>query len=631
MRISAVLCALSLWLTACSNKATTDADDAAQADVQTDATAGTDAAADIAVEVSATFDPCVADPALANPPVPALRTPRWAFEPWISKDISTGDDTRAFVQGFNDRAIPVGVVVLDSPWETNYNTFQANPSRYPQLDKLVGEMHAKNVKVVVWLTPLVNDSSFDLEPGGDTYDGPSPNFAEGLKCGHFVNGGDTYSWWKGSGAGVDFFSPAARTWWNRQQIDLLGQIDGYKLDFGEMYIGKVPMQTAAGQKTLDDYSQAYYREMLSFGVAQKGAGNFLTMVRPWDESYGFAGRFFAKPEHAPVAWVGDNRRDWVGLIDALNETFISAQAGYTVIGSDVGGYLDRDDKSLTTLIPFDAINFARWIAVGALGPFMELHGRGNFTPWTVPDHATEITAAYKYWASWHHQFAPMLFSEVRHSQLGTGPLVLQPVGNAGEWLGDWRYVLGQRWLVAPLTDATGKRAVTLPKGKTWLDWWHLEQAALPGGVTVTVDMTADLTATPLYLDACSIQPFVDGTPLTGLVPTDVGAHDGWLVMAALGTCKTHLFERLNDGGAVAATATMTPAATGLTIAVSQRPQTTILKVRAAAAVKAVVVDGVDLGAATSIAGQPTGWQTDTSGLVAWIRLPAGGATSVVVK
>src|SRR5689334_1433350 len=60
-------------------------------------------------------------------PVPPIHTPRWAFEPWISKDISTGPDTYAFVQGFHDRDIPVGVVVLDSPWETNYNTFVPNP------------------------------------------------------------------------------------------------------------------------------------------------------------------------------------------------------------------------------------------------------------------------------------------------------------------------------------------------------------------------------------------------------------------------------------------------------------------------------------------------------------------------
>ena len=615
MRILALSCVLLLC--ACSDKTAVTADAAAVADT----------AIDIAADTSSTVDPCAVDLALANPPTPTLATPRWAFEPWISKDISTGADTRAFVQGFIDRNIPVGVVVLDSPWETNYQTFQANPSRYPELDKLVGEMHAKNVKVVVWLTSLVNDASLDLEPGGDTYDGPSPNFAAGKKCGFFVNGAETYSWWKGTGAGLDFFSPGARTWWNRQQIELLKIVDGYKLDFGEMYIGQVPMDTAQGKKSLDDYSQAYYHAMLAFGVAQKGEGNFLTMVRPWDESYGFAGRFFANKQDAPVAWVGDNRRDWVGLTDALNEMFISAQAGYTMLGSDVGGYLDRDDKSLMTLIPFDAVNFARWIAVGALGPFMELHGRGNFTPWGVPDHADEITAAYKYWASWHHQFAPMLYSEVRRSQTGKGPVVMQPVGAAKDWPGDWRYVLGGLWLVAPITDATGKRDVVLDAG-FWLDWWHLDQPPL-ASAKVSVDFTSDLTRTPLFLPACSLQPFVDGTPLTGLVPAEVGPHNGWLVMAATTGCKGgyQAFENLDSG----ATAAMTPATDSVTIALTNRPQTTMLTVRIAKAPSNVIVDGVDLGAAKTLSGVTTGWQTDASGMIAYIRLPAGGPISVIVQ
>ncbi len=583
-----------------------------------DTATGLDAvdAVDIAAEATATVDPCAADLALANPPTPTLATPRWAFEPWISKDISTADDTRAFVQGFIDRQIPIGVVVLDSPWETNYQTFQANPSRYPELPKLVDEMHGKNVKVVVWLTSLVNDSSFDLEIGGDTYDGPSPNFAEGKACGHFVDGAETYSWWKGTGAGLDFFSAAARTWWNRQQIDLLQIVDGYKLDFGEMYIGQVPMTTAQGLKSLDDYSQAYYHQMLAFGVAQKGAGNFVTMVRPWDESYQFPGRFFANKQDAPVAWVGDNRRDWVGLVDALNEMFISAQAGYTMLGSDVGGYLDRDDKSLLTLVPYDAVTFARWIAVGGLGPFMELHGRANLTPWTVPDHADEITAAYKYWASWHHQFAPMLFSEVRRSQAGQGPVVMQPVGQPADWPGDWRYTLGQRWLVAPLTDATGKRDVKLPAGKDWLDWWQLSAAPLPGGTTVTVDYSGDLTKTPLYLDACSVQPFVDGDALTGLTNTPHPAqNEGWLVAFTSGTCPDQTFERLDaDGTQVTAKAWYDA---GLVVVrLSARPNPTLLTLRLPAAPTGV-----------ASADNPAIAFVVQDGLV-YVTLPSGGPTTL---
>lgn len=648
MRGPCVTPAVWLWLLGCGQTAAPPPEapaiaDTAQtlADVAADGptadaadTAGA-AAVDVAAEASAGYDPCAADPVLANPPQPPLHTPRWAFEPWISKDISTGDDTRAFVSGFRDRDIPVGVVVLDSPWETNYNTFVANPNRYADFPKLVSELHAKNVRVVVWLTAMVNDASIDLEPGGDSYDGPAANFAEGKACGHFVNDAATYSWWKGTGAAVDFFSPAARTWWNRQQIELLKHVDGYKLDFGEMYIGAVPMQTAAGAQTLDAYSQAYYREMLAFGVAQKGPGNFVTMVRPWDESYGFPGRFFAKKEHAPVAWVGDNRRDWVGLVDALDEMFISAAAGYTVVGSDVGGYLDRDDVDLLKQIPFDPINFARWVAIGALGPFMELHGRGNFTPWTVPAETAAITAAYKYWASWHHQFAPMLYEEVRLSQLGQGPLVMQPIGTAATWPGDWRYLLGRRWLVAPLTDATGKRAVALPAGKSWLDWWHLEVAPLPGGSTVTVDLAGDLLRLPLFLDACSVQPFVDGTQLTGLAPGSVGAHEGWLITAAMTGCKPHQATGTATDGAPLL-AQVTPTGGSLQLTVSRSTLPTILVVRPAQKPTKIKVDGVDIGPASSNLGAGLGWQSDASGAIAYIRLPtaamaAGKTASVVVE
>src|SRR5512132_3751197 len=94
-------------------------------------------------------------------PAPPRHTPRWAFEPWISKDISSGPDTYDFVQGFFDRDIPVGAVVLDSPWETHYNTFPPNPARYPDFADMVSDLHAKDVRVVLWITQFVNSTAFD--------------------------------------------------------------------------------------------------------------------------------------------------------------------------------------------------------------------------------------------------------------------------------------------------------------------------------------------------------------------------------------------------------------------------------------------------------------------------------------
>ena len=129
-----------------------------------------------------------------------LSTPRWAFRPWIAKDISNADDTRAFVEGFRARDIPVGAVILDSPWATHYNTFVVNDARYPDFPGLLDELHAQDIRVVLWTTQMVNRTGLDFETGGDTYEGPAPHYEEGKRCGFFVDDGADYLWWKGLGA-----------------------------------------------------------------------------------------------------------------------------------------------------------------------------------------------------------------------------------------------------------------------------------------------------------------------------------------------------------------------------------------------------------------------------------------------
>ncbi len=461
---------------------------------------------------SAAADLC----ALSEAPLTSVppRTPRWAFEPWISKDISTRDDTYAFVSGFQSRGIPVGTVVLDSPWETNYNTFVPSPTRYGDFPGLVSDMHARGVRVVLWTTMFVNSTSFDLEPGGDTYPGAADTLAHGEDCSYFVDDGATYPWWKGKGAALDFFNGSARAWSHAQQdVVLNAGIDGWKLDFGENYVGGMHsnIATADGDKTRQEYGERYYQDFLEYGRSSRGR-EFLTMTRAWDESYGFAGRFFAKKEHSPISWMGDNRRDWFGLKDALTESFISARAGYVAVGSDLGGYLDRDDLNLTgPQIPFDTMVFARWTAVSALSPLMQLHGRANITPWTVPDHVDETVVNYKYWAQLHHALVPFMYSLAEETYAGHGTSILRPVADASSTT-DFRYMLGEALLVAPILDATGKADVALPGGASYVDFFTGEEAT--GGTMVTRDYSADRKHIPLFARTGAIIPMnVDGDAL----------------------------------------------------------------------------------------------------------------------
>lgn len=446
-------------------------------------------------------------------PAPPLHTPRWAFSPWISKDISTTQDTYDFVDGFRSRDIPVGAVVLDSPWETQYNTFQPSPTRYPQFQKLVTDMHQRGVRVVLWITPLTNSASFDLETGGDKYAGAAENFQPAKDCKFFVNDGETYVWWKGQGAAIDFFNSAARAFWHQQQDTVLDAgIDGWKLDFGESYIATEPLATAAGEKTLQEYSEEYYRDFLSYGVQRRGR-EFVTMVRAYDQSYQLPGRFYARPEHAPVGWMGDNRRDFVGFADALNHMFVSARAGYAVLGSDIGGYLDVDDQAPTgPHIPYNDEAFLRWTAVGALTPFMQLHGRANLTPWTVPTRVDETVAAYRYFAKLHEQLVPFFYSLAEEAH---GRAILFPQGDEATWAGDYRYVLGEALLVAPILDGSGRRDVKLPTGARWADFFQLS-AVYAGGSTVASYDARSAQRLPLFLREGAIVPLEVLDDSTGL-------------------------------------------------------------------------------------------------------------------
>src|SRR6266511_5720398 len=65
----------------------------------------------------------LAQPAPQRPRPPL--TPRWVYEPWVWEDEeNNADAVIALVDSYLQRDVPVGVVIVDSPWQTNYNTFE---------------------------------------------------------------------------------------------------------------------------------------------------------------------------------------------------------------------------------------------------------------------------------------------------------------------------------------------------------------------------------------------------------------------------------------------------------------------------------------------------------------------------
>ena len=566
------------------------------------------------------------------PPTP-VHTARWAFEPWLSKDYSTTDDTLDFVRGSIVRGIPVGVALLDSPWESNYHSFtpDESPNRYHDFDSLVAQLATLGVRTVVWITEFENSASFDLEKGAQTqYPSFNPLLDEGTRCNFFVDDATSYFWYKGRGAAVDFFNPRARAWWHALQDSLLARgVSGYKVDFGDAYVTSDPVLTAAGPVSHQAYSEAYYHDLHAYAASR--VPDFVTMVRGWDESYNFPGRTYARPEDAPVVWAGDNRRDWIGIADVLDTTFRSAQLGYVVLGSDIGGYLDVNDKDvLGPHIPFDSLVFARWTALGALSPFMQLISREDYMPWTIPDHTDETVALYRYWATLHHALVPFWYSLAQESYAKRVPGIVRPIGTKETWPSDYRYALGDAFLVAPILDGSGVRDVQLPQDAAYYDWWMPDRAPYAAGSNLAQYDVTDRSRYPLFVRQGAIVPMhVDSDVLR----LGTSASKDYLTLLVYPTATQSEFTLVEDDD-TRTTISAQSTAGSLVVSLTRVVKPLLLRVRTDAVGTSATVNGAmaapvgDFAALT--AAQGAAFWYDATTRSTWVRVPTLGVTTTTI-
>jgi alpha-glucosidase (family GH31 glycosyl hydrolase) len=408
-------------------------------------------------------------PPVANPAPP---WPEWVLRPWVWEDESTAESAAALVQGYQDHGIPVGAVIIDSPWETGYNTFLFAPDRYPDPRSMVEAFHAAGVRVFLWATSTVNLDS--------------PNYLEGFNGGYYLNNGRTIAWWKGRGSYLDYTNPEAVAWWHAQMdyaLDL--GIDGWKVDMTDDYLRRWgTLSGYAGAITIEEYQDLYYRDFFTYTRERLGNDRVIT-ARPVDAMGKDRGDDFAPVDVSFAAWVGDQEPTWDGLRGALANYRLSAEKGYVNFGSDIGGYMKGD-------VLRDPELFLRWTELGALSPIMENGGQGEHRPWMYDAVTLDVYRAY---ANLHAALLPYLYSEgARSYREGVSLVRFLPAGKD-------HYLLGASLLVAPIAEPTPELAVTFPAG-TWIDWWS--------GIEIAGDsvywMATPLDVLPIFVRRGAILP-----------------------------------------------------------------------------------------------------------------------------
>jgi alpha-D-xyloside xylohydrolase len=406
----------------------------------------------------------------ANNPKPEW--PEWALQFWAWEDESTQESATALVDDYLANDFPLGAIIIDSPWETGYNTFDWNPDAFPDAQGMIDHIQDVDVRVMLWITANMNIDS--------------PLYDEGFDNDYYVSEGRTYEWWKGYGSLIDYWNPEALAWWHGLMDNVLDMgIDGWKTDGSEFYVYLwLGVETADGHKSPQEYQHAYYRDFFEYTREVLGDDRLIT-ARPVD-SYGipFWGPSFTPRDVSLAGWVGDQDPTWFGLSAAMTNMYFSGQRGYVNFGSDIGGYRSDDLR--------DPEVFVRWFQFGAMSPVMECGGGGDHRPWSYGNDVMEICLDY---AKLHESLIPYLYSEGAH-HYDEGLSLYRPLVKF-----NWHHMLGDNLLVAPVHTAGGTKQVEFPAGE-WIDFFTGQVYQGPSSQSLTFA----LDRYPIFVRAGAILP-----------------------------------------------------------------------------------------------------------------------------
>lgn len=399
--------------------------------------------------------------------------PEWIFYHWVWEDEGTQESATQLVDDYLAHDIPVGVIIVDSPWETGYNDFVFDSGLYSDPQAMVDYFHSKDVRFILWITSMINVDVPELYQ----YAAERDYFLK--KCAGCPPA--VLSWWKGDGSLIDFFNPEAVEWYKSLVEPILDLgIDGWKCDGADYSALLSPYSPGAGGMVPRlDYSHAYYRFFHDFTREVLGDDR-VNLCRPVDNyGLGLGGELaeFAPKDINFAGWVGDQDATFDGLKKALDNMYFSAEQGYLTAGSDIGGYREESEfpggrsKKL----------FIRWAQLGAMSPIMENGGGGEHRPWMFD---TETTDIYRLFTKLHYAMVPYLMQEAEKAYREKRSM--QHFFNRT----GYRYMIGDDLYVQPILSESDDITVKLPDGGRWVYIFD-HSMVYDGGSSLEVNIPLD--------------------------------------------------------------------------------------------------------------------------------------------
>lgn len=350
------------------------------------------------------------------------------------------DDILKYARAIVDNGFPPGVLMIDDNWQKDYGDWEFRPDKFPSPKEMIDTLHNLGFKVMVWVCPFVSpDSKESRDLNAKGYLVKSPGSDEPA----------ILWWWNGYSTCYDLSNPEAYNHLKNKFVSLQEKygIDGFKMDAGDP------------ERYLEEDVRVY--DGKSFDTEQTRLWAQLASEFPYNEL-----RACWQMGNRPlVQRLGDKKYSWQGVGQLVPDMIAAGLMGHSyscpdmIGGGEYSSFLNVDEKD------FDSDLIIRSCQIHAMMPMMQF----SVAPWRILN--KEQLDIIRDGAKLHCRFGPYIV-EMAQKTAETGVPIVRHMaysfpGEGFEDIND-QYMLGDRFLVAPVTTQSGTRTVKLPKG-TWSD------------------------------------------------------------------------------------------------------------------------------------------------------------------
>lgn len=413
--------------------------------------------------------------------------PEYAAGYWHSRNrYSSQAELLAAAEGFHNRTIPVGIIVIDYHHWVNMGDYSFDPSAWPDPQAMVNQLTAWGMRVMVsvWPFSATQSSTYEGFASHDwavnTGNTTTPVMWDDNNCGKGVScllydptqqGAREYLW---SALDAGYYKYGIKVFW---------------LDASEPEIS-----TAAASRASNNASWSigtfqssgmmfpyWHTRSIHDGLMSAGETEVVMLTRS-----AWAGM----QRWGAALWSGDTQSTFASLQVSVQAGLSTQLSGIAWWTTDVGGYAggDPSDPTFRNLI-------VRWFQYGLTCPLLRQHGDRDTAPWLLGNasyaavvKAIELRASLK-------DYVMGAMQAVADTGLPVNrPLFWDFADDATAWTVDDEFMFGELYLVAPVTEVNAtSRTLYLPTARAAPTQWthHFTGVTYAGGQTITVDTPLD--------------------------------------------------------------------------------------------------------------------------------------------